>query len=172
MGNVVDDLLRLVPRLSAALDSAHAEIVSFRSKVGFIGNREALTTEAKDTLVAAINEVNAKPSGGGGGAAIDDESTDPAKVWSSAKVSQALESKVSSPIMLWADPANGFEGIPLDIVITSMSATMGNALSFDPDSTVRPRSRIMIVDEMPEFPNPGDLYGIRASDGTVTWQIP
>jgi hypothetical protein len=53
-----------------------------------------LTTTAKTSLVAAVNEVNAKPTG----ATINDAATNGASVWSSTKVSSQITAQVQAVI--------------------------------------------------------------------------
>lgn len=52
----------------------------------------ALTTTVKTSLVAAVNEVNAKPSG----ATINDAVTNGTNVWSSNKVSSQITTQISA----------------------------------------------------------------------------
>jgi hypothetical protein len=55
----------------------------------------ALTTTAKGNLVAALNEVNAKPSGG---ASINDAATNTTTVWSSSKTNTEIGSQITTQI--------------------------------------------------------------------------
>jgi hypothetical protein len=58
----------------------------FKSLRGTLGVNANLTTSVKSTLVGAINEVNAKPSGGGGGAPIADGTVATTSTYSSSKI--------------------------------------------------------------------------------------
>ncbi len=64
-----------------------------------IGMLDELHTANKTSVVAAINEVNAKvgsgTGGGTGGAAIDDASTSKSTTWSSQKIAQAINDAAS-----------------------------------------------------------------------------
>lgn len=59
--------MSLQTRLEALAAAIGADIKSDRASMGALAS---LTTSAKASLVAAINEVNAKPSGGGGGSSL------------------------------------------------------------------------------------------------------
>lgn len=79
--------MSLQTQLASFVTAVGGDVKALFSRVGTL---TSLTTTAKLDLVSAINEVNAKPSGGGGGAAIADGSTSPTTVWSSTKTSTAI----------------------------------------------------------------------------------
>lgn len=57
-----------------------------------LGVNTNLTTDHKSTLVGAINEVNAKPSGGSGGPAINDTTPSTTSTYSSSKTDSQIAS--------------------------------------------------------------------------------
>lgn len=60
--------------------------------MGKLGTLSSLTTTAKTDLVSAINEVDAKPSGG----AINDAATGTTTTWSSSKISTEVSTAVNA----------------------------------------------------------------------------
>ena len=68
------------------------EVKALRTLInGNVADLSALTTTAKNTLVAAINEVKATAdAAAGGGASINDSSTSSSTAWSSQKISDEI----------------------------------------------------------------------------------
>ena len=85
-----------------------------------LGNNIDLTTTAKSTLVAAINEVNAKPTGTGG-ATINDSAVNTTQTWSSSKSTAAIQAAVAT--LVAASPAT------LD-TLNELAAALGNDPNF------------------------------------------
>jgi hypothetical protein len=80
-------------RLNALATRVSAEIKSLRTLInGNAATLANLTTNNKTDLVAAINEINAKPTGVG----IDDASTATTTVWSSSKTNSSINAAVAS----------------------------------------------------------------------------
>jgi hypothetical protein len=72
-------------------EEGFVEIVTqIKAKTAPIGNPLNLTTSAKGTLVDAINEVNAKPSGGSSTTAINDTTPSTTSVYSSSKTEDRI----------------------------------------------------------------------------------
>lgn len=86
--------MALTDNLSLFSTRTGVELKSIRTLLnGNVANLNALTTTAKGNLVLAINEINAKPSGG---ATINDATTATTTVWSSSKTSTELSSAVAA----------------------------------------------------------------------------
>lgn len=81
--------MTLQTQLASVVTAIGGDIKALLTRVGVLTN---LTTTAKGDLVSAINEVNAKPSGGGTGAEIADGTTATTTVWSSSKTSTEITS--------------------------------------------------------------------------------
>lgn len=145
-----------------------------------IDGSPAATARAVTNLLAAIAELVALigPGGGGGlpgtGAGIDDDVTATDTTWSSQKSSTELAKKadVGHSTYVFADPANGFDGVLLEDIITQISSMAGSSLSFDPASSPSPATRVVFCTEIPAEPRSNTLYAVRASDGSVTWHLP
>ena len=85
-----------------------------------IGNNIDLTTAAKSTLVAAINEINAKPTGTGG-ATINDGAINATQTWSSSKSNSEIQAAIAA--LVAASPA------ALD-TLNELAAALGNDPNF------------------------------------------
>lgn len=68
------------------LDGFARVATQFNTIKTLIGPTADLTTTVKSSIVGAINEVNAKPSGGGGGAPIADGTVSSTTTYSSGKI--------------------------------------------------------------------------------------
>lgn len=79
--------MSLQTQLASVVTAVGGDVKALLTRVGVLTN---LTTTAKTDLVSAINEVNAKPSGGGTGAEIADGTTSPTTAWSSSKTSTEI----------------------------------------------------------------------------------
>lgn len=128
--SLVTNLQSLATRIATEFKTVYAEI----------GTLTALTTTAKGNLVAAINEVNAKPSGSGG-AAIDDATTTTTTVWSSSKTNTAIGSAVSG--LVGSAPATLDTLNELASALgndanfaTTMTTALGNRVRFDAAQTL------------------------------------
>lgn len=85
--------MSLVTQLTTAFTRVGTEFKTVRATLGVNTN---LTTSAKDTLVNAINEVNAKTSSAG--AQIDDTTARTTTVYSSSKTNSAIAAAVNSAV--------------------------------------------------------------------------
>jgi hypothetical protein len=85
------NLSDLATRIATEL-KAHKVLIN-----GNAADLSGLSTTAKTSLVAAINEVVASIASGGG-AAIDDSGTSSSSVWSSDKTSSSITSAVSAAV--------------------------------------------------------------------------
>lgn len=84
--------------LATNLTSAFTRVATeFKAAYAKIGDLTSLTTSAKGNLVAAINEVNAKPSGGGG-SAIDDSASSTTTTYSSSKINSVATSAAAAAV--------------------------------------------------------------------------
>ena len=86
-------------------DLATAVATEFKLDRAKIGDLASLTTSAKTSLVAALNEVAAAI--GSAGASINDSTISALTVWSSSKTDGELDSRISSAIsaLIGAAPA-------------------------------------------------------------------
>lgn len=85
--------MSLVTQLTTAFTRVGTEFKTVRATLGTNTN---LTTSAKDTLVNAINEVNAKT--GSAGAQIDDATPRTTTVYSSSKTNSAITAAVNAAV--------------------------------------------------------------------------
>lgn len=86
MATLQERLGLLITRIGTEFKNVKSSVTTVDAKVGVL---TSLTTTAQGSIVAAINEVNAKPSGTGG-AAIADGATSTTTVWSSSKVNTEI----------------------------------------------------------------------------------
>jgi len=82
MATQQDRLSALITRIGTEFKTVKSSVTTVSTAVGTLAS---LTTTAKGSLVDAINEVNAKPSGTGG-AAIADGATASTTTWSSTRI--------------------------------------------------------------------------------------
>ena len=102
------------------------------------GDLTALTTTAKSSLLAAINEVNAKPSSTG--PAISDATTTTTSVWSSTKTNQVItdaRAAVKTEILGAGVPA------ALD-TLDELAAALGDDASFATTVTTGLGNRVRV----------------------------
>lgn len=107
--------------LKSNLESLATRIgTEFKTLRTLTGALSGLTTTSKASLVAAINEVNAKPTGGGG-AAINDAAVNATQTWSSQKSTDAITAAVNALV----------DGAPGAIdTLKELAAALGNDPSF------------------------------------------
>lgn len=118
-----------------------------------------------------VEELGGQP--GGGGAGIDDTTIGTDTTWSSQKI---VDDRAPG---MWpvVDLSSGPE------VIAEMPVTDGmNVLYFlattsvvwetNSEMPVRPAPGVSLRTALPADPEPGKVYAIRASDGTITWHQP
>jgi hypothetical protein len=101
----------------------------------------ALTTTAKNSLVAAINELKTTISGISSGAAINDATSATTSVWSSSKTSSQITSQINA--LLGAAPAALDTLAEIDAAIgndanfaTTMTTALGNRVRYDAAQTL------------------------------------
>lgn len=83
--------MSLITRITALANAIGADVKALYANQGSLA---ALTTTAKSSLVAAINEV--KAAGGGGGVSINDASTtSTTETWSASKSTAAIAAAVN-----------------------------------------------------------------------------
>lgn len=86
--------MSLETRVVALAEAIGADIKTLATKQGDL---TSLTTTAKGSLVAALNELKgAVDAASGGGAGIDDEATDTGSTWSSSKISTQIDAAVAA----------------------------------------------------------------------------
>lgn len=93
----------------------------------------ALSTTAKTNLVAAINEVNAKPTGST--TTIDDATTSDTKVWSSTKTKSYTDTAVTN--LVASSPA------ALD-TLNELAAALGNDANFATTTSTALGNRVRV----------------------------
>jgi len=101
----------LITNIQNGFTRVATEIKAVKAVTGLLAN---LTTQDKSSIVNAINEVNAKPSGGSGGAPIDDSASSTTKVYSSSKTESRL-AEVGAQVK--ADVLGGTLSTDLDSLI-------------------------------------------------------
>jgi hypothetical protein len=89
MATLAQRITDLATRIATEL-KAHKVFIN-----GNAADLTGLTTTAKSNIVAAINEVNAKPSGG---ASINDSTVAVGSVWSSSKTNSEIGSQITAQI--------------------------------------------------------------------------
>ncbi len=128
--------MSLISRVTLALQGVATDIKALYANQGTLS---ALTTTAKSSLVAAINEV--KASGGGGGASIDDNATDTAHAWSASKIQAAINSAISGIV---AGASSAYDTLleietkltSDDSAISGLLAAVGNRVRYDAAQTL------------------------------------
>lgn len=86
--------MSLESKIIALAEAIGADIKTLTTNQGSLS---ALTTTAKSSLVAALNELKAAvDAAGGGGAGIDDEATETTSTWSSSKISTQITAAVNA----------------------------------------------------------------------------
>jgi len=131
--------MTLETRLRAIATRISAEMKAHRILInGNVASLSGLTTTNKTDLVAAINEVNAKPSSG---VEIDDATTSTTKVWSSTKTNGSINSAVaalvnSAPAALdtLAEIATALQAD--EAGAAAMNTAIGNRVRFDAPQTL------------------------------------
>lgn len=126
--------MSLAVRISALVQAIGADIKSLMIAQGSLA---ALGTEAKTSLVAAINELQAEIGAASGGAVIDDAAGagETGKTWSASKLVTALAA-VKSDILGGVDPAwDTLQEIVArlgdsDDAVGGLLTAVGNRLSF------------------------------------------
>jgi hypothetical protein len=126
--------MTLESRLRAIASRISSELKAHRILInGNAASLSSLTTTNKTDLVAAINEVNAKPSSS---VAIDDATTSTTKVWSSTKTNGTINSAVaalinSAPAALdtLAEIATALQAD--EAGAAAMNTAIGNRVRFD-----------------------------------------
>lgn len=130
--------MSLAIRLSDLTTRISTEVKALRTLInGNATDLAALTTTAKTTLVAAVNEVNAKPAGG---AAISDTTTATTTVWSSNKTNSeitAARAAVKSEILGSGVPA------ALD-TLDELAAALGDDANFAATTTTALGNRVRV----------------------------
>lgn len=111
----------------------------FKTVYGRIGDLSSLSTTAKGSAVAAINELAARPVGGGG-APIDDSSSSTTTTYSSSKINQVATDAASAAVNTLAagapavldtlDELAAAIGDDPDFA-TKMTTALGNRVRFD-----------------------------------------
>ncbi|MBM4683831.1 hypothetical protein GS532_07820 [Rhodococcus hoagii] len=118
------------------------------------------------------SDIDDLPSGGGG-AGIDDTMIGTDTTWSSMKITTDRAPAIWPVVDLSSGPE----------VIAEMPVTDGmNVLYFlattsvvwetNSEMPVRPAPGVSLRTALPTEPEPGKVYAIRASDGTITWHQP
>lgn len=113
---------------------------------GNAADLSALTTTAKTSLVAAVNEVNAKPAG----ATINDAATNGTSVWSSTKTSGQITTQVNA-VLGAATPA------ALD-TLKEIATALGDDANFSATMTAALGKRVR-VDAAQTFTAPEKAQG-------------
>lgn len=130
--------MSLAIRLSDLTTRISTEVKALRTLInGNATDLAALTTTAKTTLVAAVNEVNAKPAGG---AAISDTTTATTTVWSSNKTNSEITAArvaVKSEILGAGVPA------ALD-TLDELAAALGDDANFAATTTTALSNRVRV----------------------------
>lgn len=131
--------------LSAQIEALVTRVADeFNDTYGQIGDLTTLTTTAKGSLVAAINEIDAT-TGGGGGVTIDDTTPSLTTVYSSTKTNSQITTQVGTAITALVDGAPGqFDTLKelADAMAGEQSATaafttaLGNRVRFDAAQTL------------------------------------
>jgi hypothetical protein len=131
--------------LATNLTSAFTRVATeFKAVYTKVGDLTSLSTTAKGNLVAAINEVNSKPSGTGG-AAINDSAPSTTTTYSSSKIAQVATDAASSAVntLVAGAPAalDTLDELAAAIGDNSdfagtVTAALGNRLRFDAAQTL------------------------------------
>jgi hypothetical protein len=131
-------LSTLATRLQDLATRISTECKALRTLLnGNAADLSALTTTAKNNLVAALNEVKAlaDAAGASGGVAIDDAATNTTETWSSQKVSDYVASQLST--MLGGAPA------ALD-TLNELAAAIGDDANFASTMTTALGNRVRV----------------------------
>jgi hypothetical protein len=131
--------LTLQTRLDAIVTRIGAEIKGVRTLVnGNAANLNSLSTTNKTDLVAAINEVNAKPTGN---ASINDATTATTSVWSSSKTNNQITSAVASVVASSPTALDTLNELATALgndanFATTINASLGNRVRVDAAQTL------------------------------------
>lgn len=130
--------MSLAIRLSDLTTRISTEVKALRTLLnGNATDLAALTTTAKTTLVAAVNEVNAKPSGG---AAISDTTTATTTTWSSTKT----DSEITAARVAVKSEILG-SGVPAALdTLDELAAALGDDANFAATTTTALGNRVRV----------------------------
>lgn len=107
------------------IDLAQAVGSDIKTLTNNQGSLPALTTTAKNSLVAAINELQSLIGSGGGSSVIDDNATDTTHAWSASKIAAVVD---AAKLAVKNDLVNG-AGTALD-TLKELADALGNDPNF------------------------------------------